>query len=268
MADQVALVVIHGMGSQETGYSQPLREELVDRLGPAHAARTEWEEIFWADVLKEQQQEYLREANLTNRLDFIALRRFMVNAFGDAAAYRQTSDKKNTTYVEVHQRVASAIRKLAAQVPARTPLVVLAHSLGGHIMSNYIWDMQKPGATKGLGFFESMRTHAGMITFGCNIPFFALAYRKSDIKPIEFPGSRLLPADRDKARWLNFYDPDDVLGYPLRAINGEYSKTVDRDIPINVGGVFATWNPMSHQKYWTDNDFTKPTAEFLRTLLA
>jgi hypothetical protein len=147
------------------------------------------------------------------------------------------------------------------------PLVLLAHSLGGHIMSNYIWDRQKPGASPaGTSSFRKLETLAGMITFGCNIPFFTFAYKKSDIKPIRFPGSKLPPVLDLLARWKNYYDPDDILGYPLQPINQAYSKLVE-DIPINVGGLFTSWNPTSHSKYWTDNDFTKPVAAFLKELL-
>jgi len=68
------------------------------------------------------------------------------------------------------------------------PVIILAHSLGGHIMSNYIWDMQKPknSLPDDLSSFERLEYLAGMITFGCNIPVFAFAHRK--IETIDFPG--------------------------------------------------------------------------------
>ncbi|NIQ25048.1 MAG: hypothetical protein GTN88_00295, partial [Gammaproteobacteria bacterium] len=69
------------------------------------------------------------------------------------------------------------------------------------------------------------------------------------------------------ASWLNFFDPDDVLGYPLKPLSPEYRRAVSRDITINVGGIAASWNPLSHSKYWTDNDFTKPVAKFIDKLL-
>ncbi len=87
------------------------------------------------------------------------------------------------------------------------------------------------------------------------------------MEPIGFPGSKLPQALREKARWFNFFDPDDILGYPLRPINFAYRKIVDEDIAINVGGLNSSWNPLSHTKYWTDNDFTKPVAAFLEKLL-
>jgi hypothetical protein len=143
-------------------------------------------------------------------------------------------------------------------------MVAMAHSLGAHMMSNYIWDAQKSGH-HGMAPFEAMDFLAGLVTFGCNIPLFTFAYSK--VVPIEFPPVGLPDHLKAKAKWLNFYDPDDVLGYPLRPINTAYRQVVTADIPINVGGVTASWNPMSHTAYWVDNDFTGPVSEFLASFL-
>jgi hypothetical protein len=200
-------------------------------------------------------------------LDLFELRRFIVSALGDASGYRKTDDKTDNTYESVHLRVKRALASLEARVEPSTPLTVLAHSMGGHIISNYVWDAQQRGMAKGLSYFMSMRTLGGIITFGCNIPLFVFAYEKSKIKPIKFPGARLPDWAKPHAKWLNFYDPDDVLGYPLKPINGAYSDVVDKDTAINVGGFFSSWNPRSHSRYWTDNSFTKPAAKFLGSFL-
>ena len=68
-------------------------------------------------------------------------------------------------------------------------------------------------------------------------------------------------------RWLNFYDPDDILGYPLKPLSPEYDDAVNADLPINVGAVFSSWNPLSHNKYWTDNRFTKPVSKMIHELM-
>jgi len=68
--------------------------------------------------------------------------------------------------------------------------------------------------------FESMQNLAGIITFGCNIPLFTFAY--NHVKPIEFPPSNLDSKLKQKAKWINYYDSDDILGYPLKPINAEY----------------------------------------------
>ncbi|MDH3316822.1 MAG: hypothetical protein OER43_13795 [Gammaproteobacteria bacterium] len=101
-----------------------------------------------------------------------------------------------------------------------------------------------------------MRTLAGLITLGCNIPLFTFALKK--IVPISLP---------KKATWLNFFDPDDVLGYPLKPLCPEYRRVISRDVAINVGGISSSWNPLSHSGYWSGNDFTKPVARFLGKLI-
>ena len=58
-----------------------------------------------------------------------------------------------------------------------------------------------------------------------------------------------------------------MLAYPLRAINQDYKNTVTKDIAINVGGLFSSWNPLCHSEYWTDNDFTKHDAKFIPSFL-
>lgn len=259
---EVRIAVIHGMGSQQPGYSAPMREEINRRLG-TNATRARWAEIWWADILEAREKAYLQAANANNELDWISLRRFMLRAFGDASAYRRTANVCTSAYREIHTRIRNAIATLDSGED--TPLIVMAHSLGGHIISNYIWDMQqgKPVAPPADSKFQRMETLAGLITFGCNIPLFTLAHKKSDIRPIRFPGRGLNAAQRKKTRWLNFYDPDDVLGYPLKAINARYAKVVSEDRAINAGGLLTSWNPMSHQGYWTDDDFTKPVARFI-----
>jgi len=268
MATKLGVLVIHGMGSQDPDFAEEMIEELNDRVkdlgkDPESIA---WKPIYWANILKGRQSEYLRNAKRVGDLDYIALRKFMLSAFGDASAYQEVQSDGNTTYKEIHKRVARDIKSLyvTGLQSEPKPLIILAHSLGGHIMSNYIWDMQHSDNTA-LSPFERMQKLAGIVTFGCNIPFFTFAYET--VEPIEFPPGELTATLKRKAKWLNYYDPDDVLGYPLKAINADYGKVVTKDIPINVGGVFSSWNPLAHGGYWTDNSFTKPVAKFITSFL-
>lgn len=268
MTDRLGVIVIHGMGSQKPDFAEEMIDEVNGRLARKHrkdVSRIAWQPVYWADVLEDAQVRYLRAARRAADLDYIGLRRFMLTAFGDAAAYRR-ADGPNSTYKRIHRVVKEKIRRLYREGLERNeaPLAVMAHSLGGQIMSNYIWDMQKR-PPRNLNRFERLETLSGIITFGCNIPMFTLAY--DPVEPIAFPPATLPDDLKRKAKWLNFYDPDDVLGYPLKPINAAYSKVVNADTPINVGGLAASWNPASHGGYWTDNDFTKPVAAFLAKFL-
>jgi hypothetical protein len=266
---KLAVLVIHGMGSQEEGFSKDTTNRLAKALekGKHDPADVAWQEIYWADIVGPREKEYMDRARAQAKLHYIDLRDFVVNALGDAVAYQRVPGGKNTTYAEVHARVAERVSKLYTEKleSQAVPLVVLAHSLGGHVMSNYIWDMQKRKLPKITSDFERMKWLAGMITFGSNIPLFTFAY--DPVVPIEFPGTKLSLALKRKARWFNFFDPDDVLGYPLRAINDAYKAVVNADIPINAGSIFSSWNPLSHDGYWKDDDFIEPVAKFLGSFL-
>ncbi|MFQ5681874.1 MAG: hypothetical protein ACE5HC_01250 [Candidatus Binatia bacterium] len=260
MAKDLAVAVIHGMGTQHSDFAEDMMDELNDRIDESD--RIAWQTIFWADVLQPKQNAYLRRANSKNDLDFFSLRKFVVGSVGDAAAYRRIDNDPGDTYGQIHTVVRDSIKKLYEENDKldsqAKPLIILAHSLGGHIMSNYIWDIQKnrPIVPPGNNRFERMRTLALIITFGCNIPLFTFAYQQ--IVPIRLPPG---------AKWMNYFDPDDVLGYPLKPINQAYRRTVSADKTINVGGILSSWNPLSHIRYWTDNSFTKPVARLISRFL-
>ena len=150
-----------------------------------------------------------------------------------------------------------------------SPVVVLAHSLGAHIMSNYIWDRQR--CSTEADPFEPIDSLLGMVTFGCNIPLFSLSYPISE--PIYLPGSNVNDELRKVSKWPHSLDRDDVLGWPLRPLYEKHQSklnevrkaTVKRieDHEINVGNIFtSSWNPRAHAHYWTDNDFTRPVAAY------
>ncbi len=267
MAD-LAVAVIHGMGSQRPGFSRGLKARLREHLGPAFR-RVRWREVYWADVLDARERRYLADAAAAGDLDWMELRGFVVRALGDVVAYRRVDDDPDSVYGRVHRKVARAIARL--DDGRDRPLVWLAHSLGGHVMSNYIWDLQRgrpivpPEADTA---FQRMRTLAGIVTFGCNLPLFTMVLPRSRVLPIAFPGDALPRGLKARAKWLNLYDPDDVLGYPLRPVNAAYRRTVAADIRVQVGGLLTGWTPLSHQGYWEDEDVAREIAGLMRDLLA
>ena len=249
------VLIIHGMGTQKRTYANKMIIELKERLGDKQKY-VAWKSVYWADILSKRQQEYLTNAAKNKKLDWIWARRFVVSALSDAASYRRVHQRDNlnkpqTTYGKIHRRVRERLKVLGNEVQNGGGLVVLAHSLGGHIISNYIWDVQnvKMYPVINEDSYEGAGTLRLLVTFGCNIPLFTFALDK--VVPIHLENG---------VKWHNYYDRDDVLGYPLQPINTEY-KNICEDKEINVGNLFTSWNMFSHAKYWTDNDFTKPVAE-------
>jgi hypothetical protein len=66
-----------------------------------------------------------------------------------------------------------------------------------------------------------------------------------------------------KGEWINFYDKDDVIAYPLKGLNTIYNERVVEDREVNVGNWFEAWNPLSHNGYWTSPQVYEPIAASL-----
>lgn len=63
--------------------------------------------------------------------------------------------------------------------------------------------------------FLRAETCMAWVTTGCNIPLFVAAHKTMNIKPIQPPNGS------PTFKWLNIYDPDDVLGWPLQPLSPE-----------------------------------------------
>lgn len=274
MAAAVGVLVVHGMGVQAPGFSAAFEGAVRGRLralGVADA-ETAWEEGYWADLLNAREAALLAAMQRGGPLDYLRLRRFLVEALADAVAYRRGGASRapdtpgRWVYDEIHERLCERLARLRARLgDADRPLVLLAHSLGSVIASDHVWDHQQPnGLERGTTPFERMRTLAGIVTFGSNIPLFTLALPA--VEAIRFPldDHALPPAVHAASRWINLYDRDDVLGWPLRTLSASYAAAVTEDREVNVGGTLTAWNPASHGEYWRDDDVVRPVAELVR----
>jgi hypothetical protein len=280
---RVGVLVVHGIGDQRSDFA----DEMIERLGKELGSVKEhvfFRPAWWAPIMAELESGLLRNLSRGNDLDYRRLRKFVIQSLGDAIAYQEvpSGQQRKNIYGAIHRLFAEELHalrlELRAGLPstaAEAPLIVIAHSLGCHMVSNHVWDVQhgRVQPTE-VNAFERAETLAGMVTFGCNIALFSLAHNA--FLPIKFPGARVLESMRSAkaeqigaaTHWLNFYDPDDVLGWPLKPLSPEYDATVTRDIAINAGGLLSAWNPASHLAYWTDRDVIRPTAQLIRNIQA
>lgn len=270
---KIAVVAIHGMGAQSDGFSDGLRDRIRSRLERTghDSDRMVWKEILWSNLVEPRERKYLEAAENAGPLSgFFGFRRFVVSALGDATAYQATSGRPTSTYSEIHDRIRERIGELyeTGLGSEPVPMMVLAHSLGSHIISNYIWDTQHKyptGALEGTSTFERMEWLTALVTFGSNIPLFTFAF--DPVEPLRFPGNALPEDVAAKATWRNYYDRHDVLGYPLRPLSEAYAEAVDDDIEINVGPIVLSSTPLSHSKYWTDGSFVNEAAAVVARFL-
>ncbi len=265
----LAVVSIHGMGTQPKDFAEAMHQEIRERYsGPSDLV---FDSVHWSPVLSGAEDRLWAKVQQDHDLDFTKLRRFVLNALGDSVAYqplRSTADPKvKDVYNLIHEEVGKVLKRVAKAAGAKTPLVIFAHSLGSVIISNYLWDLWKPSSEKPplqpATPLERGETLAGLVTFGCPLALWSLRYSNFG-EPIPFPHPKLATHyPKVKAKWLNLFDQDDILAYPLKKVNAKYDRAVTEDRQVSVGGLFSGWNPVAHTEYWTDDDFTKDLADLL-----
>lgn len=270
---KLAVLTVHGIGRTKRGYSRALERGLRRALGEVASRQIVFEEVFYQGVLQPNQERLW--ALLKPGLRWLFLRDMMLSSFGDAAAILFESSRPDSIYVQSQRKLYEALERARRALPGpAAPVVVIAQSLGGQLVSSYLWDAQRgegiwsapPSATQSgeaeLEFLQ-LRTTRLLFTTGCNIPLFLSGL--PEIVPIDRPNPDF--------RWLNFYSPFDPLGWPLAPMyeTGRFAalKAPVRieDVAATVGPPLVAWTPLSHGAYWTSARFLEPAAQLIRELL-
>ncbi|WP_431476582.1 hypothetical protein [Massilia eburnea] len=273
---KVALLTIHGMGEQPLDYADDMRRALSHRMGAAFA-NVDVHSVYYQHLLKPNELDVWNRTRERATVRYEQLRKFILFGFADAAGLENRKEYDNSVYEQAQMEIARALLAILATRGPDTPIVLLAHSLGCQVMSSFIYDAQKRagGGLVSAGIWKPGRmadslsaeqrkflqcgTVRSFVTTGCNIPVFVSAHQRMDVKPIIKPNPGF--------RWLNLYDPDDALGWPLQPLEGGYETLVE-DRVVNAGqGILdfmtKSWNPLSHTAYWTDDEVIKPLANLL-----
>ena len=267
MSKAIAIITIHGMGDTNPNYYKSFEKKLRKYVGKALWDETvHLESVYYQGLLQANQEDYWEEIDDTYSLRWDFLRKFMLFAFSDAASIEHSLRNDLVLYKAVHQKIATAFDNSFEKLgDGLRPVIVVAQSLGCEQISNYIWDAMESKrlfSTPGTGTpeqqeFRRLSTCYKLITTGCNIPLFRAGLNTP----------QLFKRPNQNFNWQNYFDADDVLGYPIKNMSGSFDVDWISDIKVSVGGFLTGWNPASHIKYWTDKDVVKPIANEITRIL-
>ena len=302
----VGVLTLHGMGTQEEGYSASWKTNIRRRLVPSVSPHVAFGEVYYQRIMQYQQTKLWDErlgweirsllplklvfllvvsawiaaiavaalglvdslvlasgltaitaatlwsaVILSDRV-WVRIRQFLLYAFSDPATYAHKAGEPGSIYQQVHDEITAKLRGLCAGLDPDGRVVVVAHSLGAHVLSNYIWDAQQPlrvgDAAAQAALLESedyrcIQKIARVFTAAPNITFFVAGL--PEVQPFAKPSTDF--------EWHSFYDKDDVLGWQLIPLppgaHSSYADLVTIEQRINVGSLWTSWNPLSHTKY-------------------
>ncbi|MCK4853979.1 MAG: hypothetical protein KAT31_06950 [Bacteroidales bacterium] len=269
MSKKLGILVIRGSGESGFKKQEKFLGKIYKRLENEGfpTDQIHHEMVDWYGPLQVQQESaldrmYAAKIKLRSR----ATRRLIVTNVGDLITYGGKPNTQSTGYEDTHKLVHKSMLALKNELEENALLIILAASMGTEIISNYIWDRQHATSPDPLGNspFERFETLTGLFTLGNNFPIFAAAHDIDAMEPITFPPPNLAPNLLAKAVWENYYDKNDSMGYPIKALNSKYAVANVTDIQINVGNPLTFWNLLSHFGYWRSRKLAKRIAHYIK----
>jgi len=147
MPRDVVVLFVHGINTTCQNYYEPLRDLIVKKLSRNRKTKVAenviFRAVFWADIVRGRQQEYIHYAKQLGQLKPHALHTMVLEGLGDAAAYQKTERQQNSAYHDIQRRVHTALADVTTPGEDARPLIVIAHSLGCHVISSFAWDLFK-----------------------------------------------------------------------------------------------------------------------------
>ena len=280
---KIAVAIVHGMGKATPDFADTFQRNIIRSFSQTLYPDVDHPEkeivilpVYWAPVLDKLENKLGKRTIDKKPVHYRNLREFMISFAGDAIAYEPAPGEKQT-YTAIHAVFAKTLRELAQKAGADAPLCIIGHSLGSIIGSNYMYDLQAEARRKRIipqkvkKFIRKTPIELGetltlFYTLGSPIALWSLRHRNFGM-PITVPSPYLnIYHPNMEGHWSNIYDNDDVIGYPLKDINKKYHHTVYDDIQINVGGMFTSWNPLSHMRYFENKTVAKLIGKSLAQL--
>src|SRR5690554_243356 len=258
----VYILTIPGIGTKQPGYSKDFEKD-IQKLSKGTLLENNFSIIearpFNVTDIDKHQIELYKRLDVSNNLGgIISLRKFVIEAFGDAVTFERNPYADDSPYKKVHRHIRDTIEEVYDLMiqDNDAKFVIVAASMGVQVLSTYIWD-----ADHGKQIFKNspatpknnLRSLNYLATIGNNLPLFVSG----------LPENKIIAFDKRNKDfiWQNYYDKDDVLGWPLKQLSPTYSNLVE-DFEINTG-LYAG----SHVRYWKDKNFTKPFVKQILKLI-
>ncbi len=273
MDTRLAVFIVHGIGDQKKGFSDDMQENLRSNFKRAlqHMGQGDREgqddalifrEGLWADIT--QGGEDTLKSRIFNDpdtdVDWIKARKFFVDYLGDAISYfKGKASDVYSQYNAIQSRIDGLVQNLSNKTnpDQNTLLTVVSHSLGTVVLSDYLYDKRDTLEPKHQLVFSNF------FTLGSPIALYANRFYNHNSPSNPFANFQPQKVKDPNGLWINLFDEDDLVGYPIRPVNSYCKKTVAADLNVSVGSFLSGGTPASHTGYWEDKEVGKIIAEKL-----
>jgi len=249
----VLCFIIHGVGTQDQSFSDPLQRGIDRKLEKMIAKKSketngerwqklraadlvDYEPIYWADIGSPEQTKLYRKIYPAlfasgGRLkrffqlatQFAPARELSIRLVGDVFGYlgKFQTAIKGKVFGQVSEKLGP---KLESMEPFT--IILIGHSLGSVILYDVIGEFLRNDYMK----MNLLTERTSVFTMGSPLSLFSLV---TEPVPIHF------------RRWVNFLHPRDPIAYPMSGV-----FTYVQDVPL----FRLSWRPLAlHSLYWHDS---------------
>ena len=219
-------------------------------------------EGLWADITQDG-EDTLKDRMFNDPdtdVDWIKARKFFVDYLGDAISYfKGKASDVYSQYNAIQTRIDGLIQNLSGDTNPNqnTLLTVVSHSLGTVVLSDYLYDKRDTLEPKYQLIFSNF------FTMGSPIALYANRFYNHQSPSNPFANFKPQKVQDENGVWINLFDEDDIVGYPIRPVNSYCKKAVTADLNVSVGSFISGGTPLSHTGYWEDDEVGKIIAEKL-----
>jgi hypothetical protein len=157
---KAGVLTIHGIGKVSKNYAQGFLGSLKNMIGE------DKEDIAFGSIYYQNTQqaneERIWKRYSNNKLDWREARKFLLFGIADATGLEQSKHDPDGNYVLAQLEIAKELQKIRSRIEPGAPVVIIADSLGGHVLSCYLWDAQayNPKTKRGFnGFWQRPQAH-------------------------------------------------------------------------------------------------------------
>ncbi len=261
---RVALLVVHGIGAQRRDWADAFVTRVRSALARLDAnVRIHAAVAWWAPVTQRYEDRLSRRFAGLGWWAWRWLRNLVIAYGGDVVAYQAPSRvwvEPPWIYRAVHERLNRRLQDIVRDIVTGrgtwseqpVPLVVVAHSLGSVIFSDFVYDLES-GVAPPAGFRRHYRLALrALFTIGSPLALYAIRYPHLGFdRPLALDAGGM---------WINALYRADVLAYPLRVASREYGEAVAEDWILAPRLWPPYWTPLAHLAYWNDGQLIRRVA--------
>ena len=218
---KVAVIYIHGQGSYKENSYKEMMNNVLDEISYNKSQVEIFPVMYYSEIQGNQDKLLARMSKVPWLLS--GIREKLVSSFGDPSTIYFNKDQ----YDYVMSQVKEQFIKAQEHVGINGRIVLLGHSLGSIVASNYLWDANKAGIR-----YSNLKL---VITTGSPLFIFLSGKNVDDIKPIKRQSFGF--------KWINFYNSRDILSSEYSSLSPEYNKLVE-DVKVK-GGLYL----LAHVNY-------------------